>query len=84
MLDGDRLWNDLLIHAGFGAKAAGSAGDHATAQWIAGELSSGGYELQSIPVPVPVFRARRVELVGKGVSLEVYPQPIVTPTSDQG
>lgn len=84
MLDGDRLWSGLLIHAGFGDKAAGSAGDHATARWIAGELSSVGYHLETVPVPVPVFRSRRSELAGEGVSLEVYPQTLVTPTTDQG
>jgi hypothetical protein len=84
MLDGDRLWNDLLTHASFGEKTAGSAGDLETARWIASELSRAGYELETIPVPVAVFRPRRAELVGQWVSLEVYPQPVVTPTTDQG
>lgn len=84
MLDGNRLWDDLLTHAGFGDKAAGSAGDHATASWIAGELSKAGYQLETIPVPVPTFRSRRCELVGQGSSIEVYPQPVVFPTPDHG
>jgi len=84
MLNGSRLWDDLLTHAGFGDKAAGSAGDRATADWIAGELSKAGYQLETVPVPVPTFRARRCELIGQGRSLEVYPQPVVFPTSDHG
>jgi len=84
MLNGDRLWEDLLIHASFGDKAAGSAGDHATAGWIADELSKVGYKLETVPVPVPTFQARRCELAGHGISLEVYPQPVVFPTPDHG
>lgn len=84
MINPEYLWRDLLIHAGFGEKAAGGAGDLATAEWIARELGELGYEVERLQVPVPVFRPLRCELVGPVCRLELFPQPIVVPTPEEG
>jgi len=80
----DSLWADLLTHARFGVKPAGSAGDNETANWIEAELSGCGYDVQRLPVPVATFLPDRCELAGQDCSLELYPQPIVVPTPPRG
>ena len=84
MIDAEHLWRDLLIHAGFGEKAAGGAGDLATAEWITRELEGMGYTVESLQVPVPVFQARRCELAVPNCTLELFPQPVVVPTPEEG
>lgn len=83
-LDTDRLWRDLLTHAAFGEKPAGSPGDNATADWIEAELVAGGYEVRRLPLAVPVFRSARCEAVVQGATLELFAQPIAVPTPTRG
>ncbi|WP_440412552.1 hypothetical protein [Neorhizobium petrolearium] len=84
MINPECLWRDLLIHAGFGEKAAGGAGDLATAEWITRELERLGYEVERLRIPVPLFQPCRCEVVGSNCALELFPQPVVVPTPDEG
>ncbi|WP_246550537.1 hypothetical protein [Bradyrhizobium liaoningense] len=43
VLSGASLYEDVARYASFGLHRFGSAGDRATADWIAGELSAAGF-----------------------------------------
>ena len=49
-LAGDRLYADVVRYASFGSHRFGSAGDRATADWIAGELQAAGFAVEFQPV----------------------------------
>jgi hypothetical protein len=49
-LTGDRLYADVARYAAFGMHRFGSAGDQATAGWIAGELKAAGFRVEFQPV----------------------------------
>lgn len=50
VLSGARLHEDVARYASFGLHRFGSAGDRATADWIAGELSAAGFAISFQPV----------------------------------
>ena len=49
-LAGARLYDDVARYASFGTHRFGSAGDRATADWIAGELKTAGFKVDFQPV----------------------------------
>jgi hypothetical protein len=49
-LGGERLYADVARYASFGSHRFGSAGDRATADWIAGELQAAGFAVEFQPV----------------------------------
>jgi hypothetical protein len=49
-LAGARLYDDVARYASFGMHRFGSAGDRATADWIAGELRQAGFKVDFQPV----------------------------------
>ncbi|MHC4050615.1 hypothetical protein [Bradyrhizobium sp. 25ACV] len=50
VLSGASLYEDVARYASFGLHRFGSAGDRATADWIAGELSAAGFAISFQPV----------------------------------
>src|SRR5690348_12137975 len=49
-LGGANLYRDVARYASFGSHRFGSAGDRATADWIAGELQAAGFRVAFQPV----------------------------------
>jgi hypothetical protein len=49
-LAGTKLYDDVARYASFGTHRFGSAGDRATADWIAGELKQAGFKVDFQPV----------------------------------
>ena len=50
VLSGASLYEDVARYASFGLHRFGSAGDRATADWIAGEMKQAGFEISFQPV----------------------------------
>src|SRR6476469_4370831 len=50
VLSGSSLYADVARYASFGLHRFGSPGDRATADWIAPELKTAGFEVRSQPV----------------------------------
>ncbi|WCL55227.1 hypothetical protein [Gimibacter soli] len=76
--------DDLIRYIGFGSKQAGGPGDKACGDWMAGELVKAGFEIERQSVSVPSFAPARTELVSGDAKANVWPQPIVMPTSAEG
>ncbi|HYF20678.1 MAG TPA: hypothetical protein VEA40_22625 [Ramlibacter sp.] len=73
------LAEDLARHASFGCKVSGSAGDLATAQWIAARLRLLGFSVKEEPVEVPYFEPESCELRCGDARAMLYPQaPVLT------
>jgi hypothetical protein len=49
-LAGENLYSDVARYASFGSHRFGSPGDHATTDWIAGELRAAGFSVEFQPV----------------------------------
>lgn len=75
---------DLVRHAELGPKFSGSAGDNATAQWIADELRGIGYAVEESVFDAPYFVKRAARLQCGTESADVVPQAPVVPTGAQG
>jgi hypothetical protein len=75
---------DLVRHAELGPKFSGGPGDHATAQWIAGELRQTGYEVERSTFEAPFFVKRAARLECGAESAEVVPQAPVVTTGARG
>jgi hypothetical protein len=80
----DRIQAHLARHAGFGLKRAGSAGDLASAAWIAENLGTHGFKVETTQSEVPYFDVNVAELRAGDAWATVVPQPIVTPTPPEG
>lgn len=72
----DQLTRDLERHASFGEKYTGSPGDLATADWIAGELSLAGYQIQRQEIPLPCNRVSQLSLSDTGLTLFAQPNMV--------
>lgn len=79
-----RLSSDLRTHADFGLKFAGSAGDHANAEWTAERLRSLGYAVDVSEFAAPYFVASRTELRIGTSRIDVVPQAPVLVTGGDG
>ncbi len=75
---------DLLRYVGYGEKRAGGPGDTACGEWLAGELSGLGYEVERQTFSAPFFDAQRADIEMGGARTALYPQPIVMPTGAEG
>jgi hypothetical protein len=73
-LAGNRLYDDVVRYASFGSHRFGSAGDRATADWIAGELKTAGFEVdtQTIVLGRQYFVDRATAEAG-GITVEATP-----------
>ena len=79
-----RIRADLEKHASFGIKRSGTAGDLATADWIAQRLRAAGYKVDSHPFPAPFLLERSVQLTTEGMSVRLYPQTPAATTGAKG
>lgn len=79
-----RVAADLDRYVGFGIKHAGGPGDTACGAWLTSEIETLGFRTEQQPVSVPYFIPERTELVCGGAKANVWPQPIVVPTPDEG
>jgi hypothetical protein len=79
-----RIQADLEKHASFGIKRSGTAGDLATAEWIAQRLRTAGYKADSLPFAAPFLVERSVRLSTEGTSLNLYPQTPAATTGAKG
>lgn len=75
---------DLAAYIGFGGKQAGSTGDDACGNWLAGELDRLGFQVERQTFSAPYFTPRRCELATGDVKAVLWPQPIVVPTGPAG
>jgi hypothetical protein len=73
-LAGNRLYDDVARYASFGLHRFGSAGDRATADWIAGELKAAGFEVSTPPVVLGrQYFVDRATVEAGGATVEATP-----------
>lgn len=71
-------------YIGFGNKQAGGPGDIACGNWLASELETLGFKIERQTFQAPWFTSTRCELVCGEARANLWPQPIVNPTSTDG
>src|ERR1700753_1401871 len=73
-LAGKRLYADVARYASFGTHRFGSAGDKATADWIAGELKAAGFRVEFQPVVLGrQYVVERATAEAGGATVEATP-----------
>ncbi len=73
-LRGDRLYADVARYAAFGMHRFGSAGDKATADWIAAELKAAGFRVEFQPVVLGrQYVVERATAEAGGTTVEATP-----------
>ena len=80
-LKGSRLYRDVRTYADLGDHRTGTAGDHATTDWLINALAPSGYAAKAQTFDYPVFALNRAELRVGGRSLSGFPiwTPKATP-----
>ncbi|MBR1027104.1 hypothetical protein [Bradyrhizobium liaoningense] len=74
VLSGASLYEDVARYASFGLHRFGSAGDRATADWIAGEMKQAGFEISFQPVVLGrQYVVERASAEAAGISVEATP-----------
>ena len=74
VLSGASLYEDVARYASFGLHRFGSAGDRATADWIAGEIKQAGFEISFQPVVLGrQYVVERASAEAAGISVEATP-----------
>jgi len=82
-LTGSRLYADVMRYASFGTHRFGSAGDKATADWIAGELQAAGFRVDFQPVVLGrQYVVERAIAEAGGITVEAT--PFWWPPEDKG
>ena len=76
--------HDLERYIGFGEKRSGGAGDNACGAWMEQALADLGFQTRRQTFSAPYFEPRRCTLSCEGGEAEVWAQPIVVPTPQQG
>lgn len=72
-LSGAALYADVVRYDALGEHRTGTAGDRATSDWLARELSAAGYRVQRQTFPVPVFELKSAAVEVGGARLEAFP-----------
>lgn len=74
VLSGASLYADVARYASFGLHRFGSPGDRATADWIAAELKTAGFEVRSQPVVLGrQYLVEQASAEAAGTSVEATP-----------
>jgi hypothetical protein len=76
--------HDLERYIRFGEKRSGGAGDNACGDWMEQALADLGFHTRRQTFSAPYFEPRRCTLSCEGGEAEVWAQPIVVPTPQQG
>lgn len=80
----DRIADDLATYIGFGSKQSGGKGDTACGHWLASQLKTAGYAVDTPRLSVPFFDPADCKLSLGDVHASLWPQPIVVPTPPEG
>jgi hypothetical protein len=75
---------DLERYIAFGEKRSGGAGDNACGVWMEQALAELGFETQRQTFSAPVFEPEACTLSCNGAVANLWAQPIVVPTPQQG
>ena len=75
---------DLERYIGFGEKRSGGDGDNACGDWMEQALVSLGFETRRQTFSAPYFEPQTCTLSCDGAEANVWAQPIVVPTSQEG
>lgn len=72
-LSGAALYADVKTYVGFGEHRTGTAGDHASTEWLARELTAAGYAVERQGFDYPVFELKRAAAVVGGRPMVGFP-----------
>lgn len=75
---------DLERYVEFGVKQSGGKGDNACGAWLERELERAGYAIERLEFAAPYFEPEMCEIECGGQRAEVWPQPVVIPTTEEG
>jgi hypothetical protein len=84
ILDGERLYADVVAYSELGDHRTTSRGDFATSQWIAERLAACHLNVWFATFETPQFDLRQAELAVGGDNVECFPLWPVTPTPSGG
>ncbi|MEZ5892507.1 MAG: hypothetical protein R3C58_05090 [Parvularculaceae bacterium] len=82
--DASRVAEDLQRYISFGVKQSGGAGDKACGAWLEDELKQSGFATSRQYFSAPWFEASQAEIAVDDMRAQLWPQPIVQTTPEQG